>query len=319
LKYFITGASGFVAGHLIEAIFENNPQEQVFALDLTEPAYDFLDTERRRSVRYIKADLLDLDNVVGALGASRPHYVIHLAASSSVAHSWQHPAESFKNNLNIFLNLLEAVRQVNSGIRILSVGSSEQYGIVSSERLPLKEVDPPNPISPYAVARVAQENLASVYVKGYKMDIVSTRSFNHFGPRQDSRFVLPGFARQITEIKKGRRRPTIQVGDLNIVRDFTDVRDIVKAYLLLLNKGMAGEIYNVCSGTGRTLEDCLKRLVGIADVECEIQKAGELLRPVDNPVIIGDNTKIKELTGWSPGIPFEVTLRDTYEYWMSKI
>jgi GDP-4-dehydro-6-deoxy-D-mannose reductase len=161
--------------------------------------------------------------------------------------------------------------------------------------------------------------MASVYVKGFKMDIVITRSFNHFGPRQDDRFVLSSFAKQVAEIKKGNREPGIHVGDLSIVRDFTDVRDIVKAYLSLLDKGIAGEIYNVCSGTGRTIKDCLNLLIEIASVRCEIQKTEDLIRPIDNPVIVGDNTKIKELTGWSPGILFEVTLRDTYEYWMSKM
>jgi len=319
LNYLITGASGFVAGHLIEAIFKNDPQALVTAVDLSEPDYYFIGNSVRDSIRFAKVDLLVIDDLIRILEMANPYFIIHLAAFSSVAYSWKKPIDSFKNNLNIFLNLLEAVKQVNPEPRILSVGSSEQYGVVSVDKIPLTETEPPNPISPYAVARVAQEYMASVYVKGFKLDIVTTRSFNHFGPRQDERFVLSSFAKQVAEIKKENRKPVIYVGDLSIVRDFTDVRDVVKAYLSLLNNGISGEIYNVCSGIGRTLKECLYGFIQIAGIECEIKKAEELMRPVDNPIIIGDNTKTKERTGWFPETPFEITLRDTYEYWMSRI
>lgn len=319
MNYLITGASGFVAGHLIEAIFKNDPQAQVTAIDLSEPDYYFIGNSIRNSIRFAKVDLLVVEDIIRILETTKPHFIIHLAAFSSVAYSWQKPIETFKNNFNIFLNLLEAVKQVNPETRILSVGSSEQYGIVSIDKIPLKETEPPNPVSPYAVARVAQEYMASVYVKGFKLDIVITRSFNHFGPRQDERFVLSGFAKQVAGIKKGNRKPVIYAGDLSIIRDFADVRDVVKAYLSLLNNGISGEIYNVCSGVGRTLEDCLHSFIQIAGIECEIKRAEELIRPVDNPIIIGDNAKIKERTDWSPKIPFEITVSDLYEYWMSKI
>lgn len=319
MDYLITGASGFVAGHLIEAIFRNDSNAVVTAVDISEPDYCFLDSTVRNSIQFVKADLFVIGDLTRIIKAAKPHFIVHLAAFSSVAYSWKKPTESFKNNLNIFLNLLEAVRQGSPEARILSVGSSEQYGTISPDRMPLEEGEPPNPVSPYAVARVAQEQMASVYVKGFKTDIVITRSFNHFGPRQDERFVLSSFAKQVAEIKKGNREPIIHVGDLSIIRDFTDVRDVVKAYLSLLDKGIAGEIYNVCSGTGRELKDCLNSLIKIAGVRCEIQKTVDLIRPVDNPVIVGDNTKIRKNIGWQPETPFEVTLQDTYEYWTSKI
>jgi GDP-4-dehydro-6-deoxy-D-mannose reductase len=319
LNYLITGASGFVAGHLIEAIYKNDPHAEITALDLSKPDYSFIDPLLRNSIRYANIDLLSMHDLINICDASKPHFIIHLAAFSSVAFSWQKPIECFNNNFNIFLNLLETVKKVNPGIRILSIGSSEQYGIFSIDKIPLRETEPPHPVSPYAVARVAQEYMAAVYVTGFKLDIVVTRSFNHFGPRQDNRFVLSSFAKQVAEIKKGIREPVIYVGDLNIIRDFTDVRDVVKAYLHLLNKGISGEIYNVCSGIGRTLGDCLNNLIQIAGIESEIKQSAELIRPVDNPVIIGDNTKLKEITGWAPEIPFETTLRDLYEYWVIKI
>jgi len=319
LKYVITGASGFVAGHLIEAIFKDDPEALITALDLSEPDYSFIDPSLRKSIQYSKADLLSMNDLIKILELSGAHFVIHLAAYSSVAYSWQKPIECFNNNFNIFLNLLEAVKKVNPVIRVLSIGSSEQYGIVTADKIPLKESEPPNPVSPYAVARVAQEYMAAVYVKGFNLDIVSTRSFNHFGPRQDERFVLSSFARQVAEIKKGMRKPVINVGDLEIIRDFTDVRDVSKAYLSLLRKGSPGEIYNVCCGTGKKLEDCLIFLIEIAGIKCKIQKSEELIRPVDNPIIIGDNAKLKKETGWVPETPFETTLHDLYEYWMSKV
>jgi GDP-4-dehydro-6-deoxy-D-mannose reductase len=319
LNYTITGASGFVAGHLIETILKNDSKAQITALDLSEPDYSFIDPALRNSVRYANVDLLSMNDLIKIFEASKPHFIIHLAAFSSVAYSWQKPIECFNNNFNIFLNVLEAVKKVTPETRILSVGSSEQYGIVSADNIPIKETTPPNPIIPYAVARVAQEYMANVYVKGFNLDIVSTRSFNHFGPRQDERFVLSSFAKQIAEIKKGIRNPVTTVGDLNIIRDFTDVRDVSKAYLSLLEKGIPGEIYNVCSGIGRKIIDCLNLLIETAGIQCKIQKSEELIRPVDNPIIIGDNTKLKERTGWFPETPFEITLHDLYEYWMSKV
>jgi GDP-4-dehydro-6-deoxy-D-mannose reductase len=319
VSYLITGASGFVAGHLIEHIFRHDSEAVITCLDLIEPDYSFLDGKMLGSISFIKADLLSMSDLLKTLESARPRFIIHLASFSSVAYSWQHPIESFMNNSNIFLNLLEAVKAVDPCIRVLSVGSSEQYGVVIPEMLPLREAAPQNPVSPYAVARVAQEQMGSVFAHGFKLDIVSTRSFNHFGPRQAERFVLSGLARQVAQIKKGRQEPVIRAGDIRIIRDFIDVRDVVKAYLLLLRRGTSGEVYNVCSGTGRTIAECLDMLMRIADIRCEIKKSDSLVRPVDNPVIVGDNGKINSRTGWSPEISFEAGLTDLFEYWMARL
>ena len=319
MSYLITGSSGFVAGHLIEHIFRNDDEAVITCMDLIEPDYSFLDEEMLSSISFIKSDLLSINDLLKTLESAHPRFIIHLASFSSVAYSWQHPIESFINNSNIFLNLLEAVKAVDPCIRVLSVGSSEQYGIVTPEMLPLRETAPQNPVSPYAVARVAQEQMGSVFAHGFNLDIVNTRSFNHFGTRQNERFVLSGFARQAAEIKKGRQKPVIRAGDIRIIRDFVDVRDVVKAYLLLLSKGTSGEVYNVCSGTGRTIEECLNALIGIADIRCDIRKSDSLVRPVDNPVIVGDNGKINSRTGWSPEISFESGLTDLFEYWMARL
>lgn len=316
--YLITGASGFVGGHLVEAILKEDPESQITVIDLKEPDYYFIEKGLRHLVRFMKVDLTESDEVMKAVKRAEADFVIHLAAFSSVTYSWQNPVDCFKNNANIFLNLLEAVRCVSSKARILSVGSSEQYGIVDKTRIPLKETASFNPISPYAVARVAQEHMAGVYTKGFHLNIVSTRSFNHFGPRQDDRFVLSSFAKQVAAIKKKVQAPVIKVGDLSVVRDFIDVRDVAKAYLALLKKGETGEVYNVCSGVGRSLKNCVDMLIKVAGIECEIKKTIERTRPVDNPVIVGDNAKIRNTTGWFPQIPFETTLKDLYRDWETR-
>ena len=179
----------------------------------------------------------------------KPDYILHLASFSSVAYSWKHPEESFSNNCNIFLNLVDAVRQTCPKCRILSVGSSEEYGDIPHADLPLRENQPLNPISPYAVARVSQELLSKVYVHAFGMQIIMTRSFNHVGPRQDERFVIPSFIKRVLDIKRsGKEAGEIETGDLTIVRDFVDVRDVVEAYYMLLTRGTPGEVYNICSG-----------------------------------------------------------------------
>lgn len=303
----------------MEEILKEEPEARITVIDLKEPDYYFMEKDVRCLVRFIKVDLTESDEVRKAVERSEADVIIHLAAFSSVAYSWQNPVDCFKNNANIFLNLLEAVRYEASKSRLLSVGSSEQYGIVDKARMPIKETEPFNPTSPYAVARVAQEQMVGVYTKGFNLDIVSTRSFNHFGPRQDDRFVLSSFAKQVAAINKRAQAPVINVGDLSVIRDFVDVRDVAKAYIALLKKGERGEVYNICSGVGRTLKDCLDMLINISGVKCEVNRSIERTRPVDNPVIIGDNTKIRNTTGWFPQIPFETTLKDLYQDWESII
>jgi len=244
----------------------------------------------------------------------QPDTVVHLAAQSSVGYSWDNPVSSFNNNVNIFLNLIESIRISNIDCRILSVGSSESYGIVDKSILPLKESDALNPISPYAVARVSQEMLSKVYVEGYGMDILMTRSFNHFGPGQDERFVIPSFIKRILNRKKYNSNEVIEVGDLSIIRDFVDVRDVVKAYVLLLEYGATGKIYNICSGEGRSLKEILINIQLILNYNVGYRVNPSFIRPNDNPIIIGDYSKIKQKVGWSPEINLDKSLQDIVTY-----
>jgi GDP-4-dehydro-6-deoxy-D-mannose reductase len=240
-----------------------------------------------------------------------PDYILHLAAYSSVAYSWKNPSESFLNNSNIFLNLIGEIQKSNPKCRILSVGSSEEYGTVDENHLPIKENQDLNPTSPYAVARVAQEMLAKIFVETYHLNIVLTRSFNHIGPGQDDRFVVSSFIKQIIAIKKsGNTTGTIETGDTSVIRDFVDVRDVVRAYYLLLLNGKSGEAYNICSGNGIVLKDLaslIGKQVGVS-VSTEINES--FVRPRDNRIVIGSYEKIKNELGWSPEIKLNDTIQD---------
>jgi GDP-4-dehydro-6-deoxy-D-mannose reductase len=208
---------------------------------------------------------------------------------------------------------------MNLDCRILSIGSSEEYGNVEEGDLPLDEEQALNPISPYAVARVSQEMLSKVYVDGYGMDIIMTRSFNHIGPGQKDIFVISSFAKQLLEIKKYNKAPEMATGDLSIIRDFLDVRDVVKAYYWLFKKGRKGEIYNVCSGIGSTIEQVIRKLLQILEIHVTTKVNASLIRPNDNKVIIGNNKKIKVEIGWEPTYSLEQSLKDILEYWNKRI
>ena len=316
-KYLITGFSGFVSRHFLEYLEINQIRASIKGLDINNPEFN---SESFKFIKYDfeKVDLLDIDSVENIIFEFQPDYVLHLASFSSVAFSWKEPILSFKNNTNIYLNLLEAVRKLNLPTRILSVGSSEEYGDVKETDLPLTEDHPLKPVSPYAVARVSQELLSQIYVKGYNLDIVMTRSFNHIGPFQKDIFVVSSFVKQLLEIiNKAEKKDTLITGDINIVRDFTDVRDVVSAYYLLLNRGEKGEIYNVCSGVGISLENIIKIVIKYLDIEVIIKVDPERIRPSDNKAIVGSNSKIKGL-GWDQKYLLEDTLKDLIDYWKIK-
>ncbi|HSA14756.1 MAG TPA: GDP-mannose 4,6-dehydratase, partial [Spirochaetota bacterium] len=213
-------------------------------------------------------------------------------------------------------NLVETVRELDIQCRILSVGSSEEYGNVTKEILPLKEGMPLIPTSPYAVARLSQEWLSKVFCNGYGLDIIMTRSFNHIGPRQKDIFVIPSFAKQIMEIKsQGKKEGVLMTGDLSVIRDFLDVRDVVVAYDLLFSRGITGEIYNICSGNGISLMDVIAMISDIAGVSIHTETDKSLLRPTDNKIVFGSNAKIQEHTGWAPSISLKQSLTDVLQYW----
>lgn len=317
-KFLITGFSGFVSRHFLNLLEELNENATVLGLDINQPDFDY--THYKNIKCQFKAiDLLQQTEVENIIYQFQPEYILHLASYSSVAFSWNNPSASFANNTNIFLNLIEQVRKMKIKCRILSVGSSEEYGNVTADKLPLHEDLELFPVSPYAVARVSQEMLSKVYVQGYGMDIVMTRSFNHIGPWQKEIFVIPSFAKKLCEMKKNRSERLMRTGDLSIIRDFVDVRDVVKAYYLLLKNGKSSEIYNICSGVGTSLKEVINTMSAILDIEvtCEIDPL--LMRPNDNQIIIGSNKKLVEHVGWTKDITIENSLRDIINYWNSII
>ncbi len=318
-KYLITGFSGFVSHHFLEYLERNAINAQVLGVDLLVPHFD-TSTYRHIKCSFEKVDLLDKNQVDNIVYQFQPEYILHLASYSSVAFSWKDPIASFRNNTSIFLNLLEKVRGLDLRCRILSIGSSEEYGNVSETDVPLTEEHPLDPVSPYAVARVAQEMFSKVYVDGFGMDIVMTRSFNHIGPMQRDVFVISSFAKQLVDIqKKGQTRGVIESGNVEIVRDFLDVRDVVAAYYGLFQKGKKGSVYNVCSGKGIALREIIEKMARMLELDIEIKISERLIRPSDNRIIIGSNRRIREETGWAPAIPLEKSLHDVVDYWQEQM
>lgn len=308
-RWLITGARGFVGRHLMTTLAVRADVEGIWGID--RPS-----RETQTRPRLYTPSLVSLHDVPGLtelLKAIRPSHVVHLAAESSVADSWHRPVHCFHNNTNIFLNLAEAIRISGVPCRLLSVGSSEVYGPRTPDEMPLKESDSVRPANPYAVARVSQELLSALYHRAYGLDIVCTRSFNHCGPDQPDRFVISSFCKQAIEVSVGQRS-SFQVGNLDVVRDFVDVRDVVMAYILLLEQGLAGATYNVCSGIGVSLRAVLEQIVDLVGVGARIEPNVALLRPTDNPIIVGDSSRLVEL-GFRPRVTFRQSLKDQLETW----
>ena len=316
-KYLITGYSGFVSPHFLNYLESLKEECVVLGVDISEPEFEA--NYQYARCRFQQADLLEKSRVEEILQNFQPDYILHLASYSSVAYSWKNPVTSFVNNTNIFLNLVDQIRTLKLSCKMLSVGSSEEYGNVDPELLPLREDLPPKPVSPYAIARVSQEMLSQLYARSYESDIVLTRSFNHIGPGQKEIFVISAFAKKLIALEKDDSlEKRITVGNLEIVRDFVDVRDVVQAYYLLLHHGQSGEIYNICSEVGSSLKDILRQMMEITAVEAEIIVDETLIRPNDNRMIIGSNSKIRQQTGWKTTITIEQSLQDIINYWRTK-
>ena len=314
-RYLLPGFSGFVGKHFLEYLEILKSPVFLLGIDIAVPNFG-LDGLNHVQLDFQKMDLLDREGFEKIILQFQPDYILHLASYSSVAFSWENPVTSFQNNTNIFLNVLSAVHSVNPEIRILSIGSSEEYGNLAEGNVIFHEEDALHPISPYAVARVSQEMLSQVYAKGYGLDVVMTRSFNHIGPGQKETFVISSFAKRLVEMKKGGvSSPKLMTGDISLIRDFVDVRDVVRAYDGLLKKGRKGEIYNICCGVGYSLRDILQQLASILDMEVLTETDERLIRPKDNRIIIGSNEKIKRDIGWIPEIPLQQSLKDIIHFW----
>ena len=263
-------------------------------------------------------DLRDEARVRAAVAAIGPEAVLHLAGQSSVAVSLASPRETYDINFGGTHNLLHALSGAGFRGRMLYVGSADVYGAVAADQLPITETCGVKPLNPYAVSKVAAEALCWQWSQGGDFEIVVARPFNHIGPRQSTQFAVADFARQVAACRAGRAPARLVVGNIDITRDFTDVRDIVRAYRALLQSGRNGEVYNVCSGVERSMRDIIGALCAQCGVQMDIEVDGERLRPTEQQRMRGTFAKLQADTGWAPAIPFEQTLRDIVDYWDAK-
>jgi GDP-4-dehydro-6-deoxy-D-mannose reductase len=316
MRLLITGITGFVGSHMAEYALAHGAE--VFGSSRWRSKTENID-HLRSKIKLVESDLRDLSSVRALIEATNPTHVIHLAAQSFVAASWQAPAETLTTNIISQVNLLEGMRGLKMSPRFLVVGSSEEYGLVEERELPIKETNPLRPLSPYAVSKVTQDMMGYQYFKSYGLPIVRSRAFNHEGPRRGDVFVTSNFARQIAEIEAGVRDPIIYVGDLTPRRDYSDVRDVVRGYWMLLEQGELGEVYNLCSGRSWAIQQVLDFLLDQSRVKgIGVQTDPARLRPSDVMVLEGDPSKMEKATGWKVEIPFERTLKDLLGYWRQR-
>jgi GDP-4-dehydro-6-deoxy-D-mannose reductase len=236
-----------------------------------------------------------------------------------VPSSWSAPTETLTTNITGQTHLFEAIRALQLDPVVQIACSSEEYGLVKPEETPIRETNPLRPLSPYAVSKVGQDLLAYQYFQSYGLRVIRTRGFNHTGPRRGEVFVTSNFAKQIASIEAGLRDPVIRVGNLDAVRDFTDVRDMVRAYWLAVTRGKPGEVYNIATGSGITIQELLDRLLALSTAEVEVEVDPERLRPSDVEILIGDSSKFRADTGWEPEIPLDQTLQDILNYWRERL
>jgi GDP-4-dehydro-6-deoxy-D-mannose reductase len=315
-RVLVTGVTGFAGSHLVDYMLTRDDCE-IFGIQRWRSPLDNIQHVLDR-IQLVECDLRDASSTRDTLERLRPDWIFHLAAQSFVPTSWSAPTESLTTNVLGELNIFEAVRRIGLDCRIQLACSSEEYGMVYEDELPIRETNPLRPLSPYAVSKVAQDLLGYQYWMSWKVDVVRTRGFNHEGPRRGPVFVASDFAKQIADIEKGLRPPVLHVGNLEAKRDFTDVRDMVRAYWLALEKCEPGEVYNICSGKAYSIQQVLDLLLGMTKTRIEVRQDRMRLRPSDVPVLLGDRSKFTKATGWEPEIPFERTLQDMLDFWRTR-
>ncbi|MGA7730532.1 MAG: GDP-mannose 4,6-dehydratase [Chloroflexia bacterium] len=312
-RALITGAGGFVGRHLLTYLSRHTDWE-LFGNAHTRP--DGLDLPR---LEWLAFDLTSREQADGTIAEVRPDFVFHLAAQSNVQRAFTDPEATIVNNVVGQLNLLDALRKHSPGARIMIACSSEQYGLVRPEDIPIDEDTPFRPNNPYAVSKIAQDMLALQYFLSYKQPTIRVRAFNHIGPGQTEAFVTAAFAKQVALIEAGKQEPVIYVGNMEAERDFSDVRDMVRAYHLAITEGEPGEVYNIGSGQGYTIQWVLDTLIGMSTVQVEVRQDPARMRPSDIPIMVCDPSKFRERTGWQPEIPIERTLKDILDYWRGEV
>ena len=302
MKALITGSGGFVGRYLRE--------------ELERHGYDVLGLDLAEGPGTAAVDLLDAEAAEAFLAETRPEVIFHLAGQANVGLSWKKPAMTVEINVVAAVNLMEAARKHCPGCRMVLVGSSDEYGNLKEKGKMVSEETPARPMTPYAISKIAQEQMGQAYARAYGMKICMTRSFNHGGAGQKPGFMIPDFAQGIVKVERGEA-DAVSVGNLSSRRDFTHVKDIVRAYRLIAEKGKAGEVYNVGSGVTWSAQEVLDKMIGMAKAPVAVRQDPARMRPSDTPVICCDRRKVTRDTGWEPELGIEEILRDTLEYYRS--
>ena len=310
MKALVVGGGGFVGPYLVRHLKD----ELGYEVTVTKTEKETLAMD---GAVVKNLDILDKNQISELLNEEKPDYLFHLAAQSSVAYSWKNPTLTVDVNIKGCVNLLEAVKDADEKPRVLLIGSGEEYGHIKKDECPIIEDNVLRPGNISAATKSCQNMLGKIYSDAYGLDIMMVRAFNHIGPNQTPVFVVADFCKQVADIEKGKQEPVIYVGNLSAKRDFTDVRDVVKAYALLVKGGKRGETYNVGRGHAVAIEDILKEIVSMSDKDIEVKVDEKKLRPVDVPIIEPDIEKIKKEVGWEPVIELRQTLEETLEYWRS--
>ncbi|MGB2696953.1 MAG: GDP-mannose 4,6-dehydratase [Candidatus Zixiibacteriota bacterium] len=311
MKVLITGIAGFVGSHLAEFLIQK--KQKIYGTCLAcEPLNNIAHIKKR--INLTECDVTDFKSLKKLIHRIKPDRIYHLAAFSSVGESFARPLDVVEVNVRGTLYMLEILRKIKKRIRLLVISSSDVYGKVKTKDLPIKETHSLRPVSPYGASKACADLLAYQYFQSYRIPVIRTRSFNHTGPRQRLGFVVPDFASQIAKIDQGVSKPVMKVGNLSAKRDISDVRDVVRAYHLLMEKGRPGEAYNVCSGKAYRIETLLSTLLRFSTKDIKVSKKGKT-RPAEIAILLGDNSKIEKEVGWKPRISIHKTLRDTFDYW----
>jgi len=318
MNVLITGITGFTGSHLAEHLV-GQPDLKVFGTVRGRHRQLEFINHIKNKLTLLECDLTDTNAVVQTIDDCEPDTIFHLAAQSFVPTSWRAPQETFNSNVIGTLNILEVVRKSRYNPKILITGSSEEYGLVRPEETPIKETNQLRPLSPYAVTKVAQDLLGFQYFQSYGMKIVRTRCFNIIGPRSGAKIVSADFARQIAEIENGKKEPVIYVGNLSAKRDFVDVRDVVRAYFLALNKCKVGDVYNICSEKAIEIKYILDTYLKLSKASISVKEDQSRLRPSDVPLLLGDCTKFKKETDWKSEYGIGESLKDVLNYWRESI
>ena len=311
MKSLIIGGAGFVGAYLIRHLRDELQHEVV----VTKMPHEQI-TES--GIKILDLNILEKESISNVFEQEKPDYIFHLAAQSSVALSWKNPGLTVDVNIKGSVNVLDAVRDMEKQPRVLLIGSGEEYGRILPDETPIQEDNNLRPGNIYAATKACQNMIGKIYADAYKLDIMMVRAFNHTGPNQAPLFVVADFCKQVADIEAGLQEPVLRVGNLSAERDFTDVRDVVRAYGMLIAKGDRGETYNVGSGHAVSIDSILQMIVSKAKCEIKVEIDPAKLRPIDVPIIEADTNKLQQCTGWKPNIPLSQTIEETLEFYRKK-